>query len=102
MEITPQEILYKKRIGDSSEGPVVEVATKGGYYLVVATNGKGIEMLGVGPHRGVARFIAKKKSPSLVLHALEKSEDIHCPISLCDKYMKITNRINDYFSKYIK
>lgn len=62
MDIREEEVAYKKKVGKLDGHPVIEVGLKGGLHLLFhAKNGK-IETLGAGPHRAVARHIAKKKT----------------------------------------
>jgi 5-formaminoimidazole-4-carboxamide-1-beta-D-ribofuranosyl 5'-monophosphate synthetase len=100
MEVTPNEITYKKKIGSANGGDVLEVATKGGWHMVVVNKGKSFETLGVGPHRGVARFIAQKKDPTMIIHELEKSEPLFIPTNMVQKYTAITNRFNELIIKF--
>lgn len=103
MDVTASEIVYKKKIGDSNSGPVLEVATKGGWHMVVVGKGKTFETIGVGPHRGVARFIAQKKEPSMVLDALEKSDiSLEIPPMMLEKYELVTEKINHYLNHFSK
>lgn len=62
MQINEQEVEYKKRVGKWGAAPVIEVGLKGGLHLIFAAKGGKFETLGAGPHRAVARHIAKKKS----------------------------------------
>jgi hypothetical protein len=63
-----------RRIGTLKGRPVVELSTKGGLTMVVhATPGRPVT-LGTGPHRAVARHIAKKREPEISFN-LEKSDD---------------------------
>ncbi len=62
MQINEAEIEYKKRVGKWGASPVIEVGLKGGLHLIFAAKGGKFETLGAGPHRAVARHIAKKKS----------------------------------------
>ena len=66
-----------KEIGELNGGKVMEVATKGGLYLVVVakSNGK-VETLGTGSHRAIARHIAQRENPMLKISQLEKSETL--------------------------
>src|SRR5678815_6174089 len=75
MQIRPQEIDYKKEIGTLNGNRVMEIGLKGGYHIVCAVNGTKIDYLGVGPHRAVARYMAKKRNDSLKITELSKSED---------------------------
>lgn len=74
MNIRPQEIDYKKKIGTLKGNPVIEIGLKGGYHLICSTKGNEIEYLGAGPHRAVARHIAKKRSPDLMITELSKGD----------------------------
>jgi len=76
MQIRPQEIDYKKDIGTLDGNPVIELGLKGGLHIVLTTNGPRIDYLGVGPHRAVARFMAKKRRPDIQISELSKSEDV--------------------------
>jgi hypothetical protein len=76
MNITKEHIDYKRQIGTLDNRPVIELATTGGLHLVVVAKGDGVETLGAGPHRAVARHIAKKLRPDLKITALEKSDDL--------------------------
>lgn len=66
MNIKPEEIEYKKKVGRLGQSPVIEVGLKGGLHLIFAQRGGSFETLGAGPHRAVARFIAGKKSEGKV------------------------------------
>lgn len=70
------EIVYKKQIGTIDGDDVFEIRTKGGLHLVTAARSNKAEILGAGPHRAVARFIAKKKSANLILTELAKSSEL--------------------------
>jgi hypothetical protein len=62
MDIRPEEVEYKKKVGKVGQNPLIEVGLKGGLHLIfMAKNGK-FETMGTGPHRAVARFIAGKKA----------------------------------------
>jgi hypothetical protein len=75
MQIQPQEIDYTTRIGQTEDGyPVHEIGLKGGLHIVCSKRGPKIDYLGVGPHRAVARYLAKKRQPGLKLTSLAKSE----------------------------
>jgi hypothetical protein len=76
MQIRPQEIDYKKEIGTLDGHRVMEIGLKGGYHIVCSVNGTKIDYLGVGPHRAVARYMAKKRKPDLQITELAKSEQV--------------------------
>lgn len=62
MDIKADEVAYTKRVGKLDGTPVFEVGLKGGLHLICVSRGKKFEPLGAGPHRAVARHIAKKKT----------------------------------------
>lgn len=97
MQIQPQEIDYKERIGETDDGsPVMELGLKGGLHIVCSVRGPKIEYLGVGPHRAVARYLAKKRQPSIRLTSLAKSDwvDPYTFQHLVPTYESITNAFN--------
>jgi len=77
MNIPARQILYRKKIGKTSDGDtVLGIGTIGGLHLVVAAKEGGeFETLGVGSHLGIAKFIARKQS-KISYDTLEKSEDM--------------------------
>lgn len=66
MDLRPEEIEYKKRVGTLAGAPVIEVGLKGGLHLLFTSRGGKFETLGAGPHRAVARHIAKKKTENKI------------------------------------
>lgn len=76
MNIRASEVDYKKSIGSLNGRPVIEIGLKGGLHLVVCPKGNHVEYLGAGPHRAVARHMAKKHSPDLKITDLTKSDHI--------------------------
>lgn len=74
MKVLPQEIASKTKIGTLKGKPVFEIALRGGYHIVCTPNGSKVDYLGVGPHRAVARFIAKKTAPDIVINQLAKAD----------------------------
>lgn len=74
MELTPEHVAYKKKIGRLKGNIIAEIATTGGLHLVgVAKSGK-FEVLGAGPHRAVARHLALKKQPDIEWTELSKGD----------------------------
>ncbi len=68
-----------RRIGRTSDGDdVFETTLKGGLVVVEATNAKTgrKKALGLGPHRALARHVAKMQEPGLQLTELSKSEAV--------------------------
>lgn len=62
MDIKPEEVEYRKKVGRVGNDPLIEVGLKGGLHLILKAKGSKFETMGTGPHRAVARFIAEKKS----------------------------------------
>lgn len=94
--ITANHIATKKRIGTCEGKPVVELMTSGGLYMVVMNKNGELDTLGTGPHRAVARFIAKKREPKLVITELSKSDwlDEAAILSVLPKYERLTDTCN--------
>ena len=76
MNLTNAHIATKKQIGTLKGRAVVEIVTTGGLHLIVMQKAGGVETLGAGPHRAVARWMAKKKQPELEITELSKAEYI--------------------------
>lgn len=74
MDISEKQLASKKRVGKLGSSPVFELVTKGGLHLIVGTKGGKFETLGAGPHRAVARHIAKKREPEIDWNDLQKSD----------------------------
>jgi hypothetical protein len=96
MQISEKHIASKKRIGTLDGKPVVEVVTSGGLFMVVYQKSGTVETLGTGPHRAVARYIAKKREPKLEITELSKSDyvDEAAILSVVPKYEKLTDDLN--------
>lgn len=77
MQVRPQEIKYHKEIGTLDGDVVQELGLSGGYHIICAMKKNGtVDYLGVGPHRAVARYMARKRRPSIqIIAELAKSED---------------------------
>ena len=87
-----------KRIGHTSDGEdVFEICTKGGLTMI-SSKGKNAKMttLGVGPHRAVARYVAKQRmGDKLQITELSKSEGfIAHSCSNLSEYLSLTERLN--------
>lgn len=74
LQITAHDIRSKKRIGQLEGADVWHLETKGGYHIVAAAKREGSKILGVGPHRAVARYTAEKHFPALRITELAKSD----------------------------
>jgi hypothetical protein len=95
--VTERHIASKKRVGTLDGKPVVELLTTGGLYMIVMNKNGTVETLGTGPHRAVARFIAKKREPKLVVTELSKSDwlDEAAILSVVPKYEQLADRFNE-------
>jgi hypothetical protein len=91
-----KQVEYKKRVGRWGAAPVIEVGMKGGLHLIFAARNGSFETLGAGPHRAVARHIAKKKSDGKIVWSdLAKSdhvEEVHFQ-HLLPKYEELTDAL---------
>lgn len=77
LDITPEQVATREQVGRIAGDPVFALGLKGGLHMVVRVKktARKTETLGAGPHPAVARFIAEKEHPSLVLEkSLRKSE----------------------------
>lgn len=98
INIKAEHIESKKRIGKLRGKAVIELKTTGGFHMVVAaTDAGGFETLGTGPHRAVARHIAQKREPEMILEELSKSDWVD-PVHfqhLLPEYEGITEQIRN-------
>lgn len=87
-----------KKIGRLGSRDVLQYRTKGGLFIVGATKKGGLEFLGVGPHRAVARINAEKtvskNGDEIVWSELSKSD--HVPPEnyelILPEYQELTER----------
>ena len=96
MQIPQKQISYNKEIGSSEGSKVFEIGTIGGLHLIIMAKGSEFVTAGAGPHRGIARFIAKKKYPKMEFTSLEKSEDADPSTfqDLLPAYEALTDKFN--------
>jgi hypothetical protein len=73
--LIPEEISARDVVGYLQGNPVYHVSTIGGYNMILVLKDGRLEPLGVGPHPGVARGIARKREPSIQFHQLQKSDE---------------------------
>mgnify|MGYP000904811848 CR=1 FL=1 len=95
MNLTREQLQYHKKVGKLNGRPVFEIATKGGFHMIVAPKGTGYETLGTGPHRAVARHIAEKTEKEILWTELSKSDWVD-PADFADlipKYEEVTRYI---------
>lgn len=76
MEIQERHIKERKRIGTLKGEPVIEVLTRGGLWMVVCKKNEKPATLGTGPHRAVARYVAQKLNPDMLMTELSKSDHV--------------------------
>lgn len=62
MDIKEDEVESRKKVGKLNGKPVIEIGLKGGLWLIFANQNGKMEAVGAGPHRAVARHIAKKRT----------------------------------------
>lgn len=96
LNVQPVHIKYKKEIGQVNSNKVWEILTTGGLYMEILGKGAGFEVIGTGPHRGIARHIAENRQPGIVWNELAKSDhiDISDFMYLLPKYEAATTAID--------
>lgn len=96
MDITPQHVAYKKKVGLFKGHPVWEIATTGGFHLLVGMKGGEQHTFGTGSHRAIARHIARKREPELTITELSKSDfvEVRAYEYLLPEYEALTDRFN--------
>lgn len=76
MILPANEVAFKRRVGRLNGRSVYHIRSIGGLNLIAAYNMDGsTETLGAGSHQSVAKYIAKKDNPDLVIDVLEKSQE---------------------------
>lgn len=94
--ITPDQIAYRKKVGKLGNASIMEIGLIGGLHLIAkATSSGRAEILGAGPHRAVARHIAKKRNPEIEFTELNKSDHIESMYfeDLLPKYEGVTDQL---------
>ena len=100
MQLDERHIAKKRRIGHVGDDDVYHVATTGGLHLMIAVNKtkKGsYKTLGAGPHEGIARFLAEKNEPQMVVDELAKSEPL--PATVMAAHLPLARRITEAFRR---
>jgi hypothetical protein len=96
--IPADQVGYKKKIGKLGDSDVWELGLKGGLHLVVVSKGGSkAETLGVGPHRAVARHIARKRAPDMKITELSKADHVdveHFAVFL-PKWEAVTEKLRE-------
>jgi hypothetical protein len=93
VQVTQDQIAYKKKVGRLGDAHIYEVGLIGGLHLIMKAGQKA--PLGAGPHRAVARHIALKRNPELEFTELSKSDHIepHLYETLVPKYEGLTDEM---------
>ena len=96
MDISPQHLAYKKQIGLYKGKAVWEIATTGGFHLLVGHKDGAQHTFGTGSHRAIARHIAKKREPDLLITEMSKADfvDPRAYEHLLPQYEALTDRFN--------
>lgn len=100
MRLDERHIAAKNRVGRLGDDDVYHVATTGGLHLMIAVNKvkKGAyRTLGAGPHVGIARFLAEKAEPSMVVDELAKSEEL--PATVMAAHLPLARRLTETFRR---
>lgn len=89
MQITQNEIEFKRKVGKSGSRDIYHVKTRGGLHVMARSDGT---VLGAGPHRAVARHLAQKFEPEAEWTELSKSDHVDFEVfaHLVPKYEDIT------------
>lgn len=96
MNLKPEHVESKKKIGMLRGKPVIHLKTTGGFHLIVSMNDSGgFETLGTGPHAAISRHIAEKREPEISWTELSKSD--YVPVEhfqhLLPEYEAVTDQI---------
>lgn len=77
MDIQPDEVEVKEVVGQYDGSNVVYIKTVGGWHMIVKASPVP-ELLSVGPHRAIAKKIARQQHPEIALDfgELSKNDDI--------------------------
>lgn len=97
MQVNPVEIAYKRKVGRIGQTPVIEVGLRGGLHLIFASRDGRFETIGAGPHRAVARHIAKRREDKIEWLDLSKADHVEPRLfSFClPKYEALTDALRE-------
>jgi hypothetical protein len=103
MNLDAKQIAYKKQVGTLKGKPVFMLETRGGLSLMVTSDGAGgnAKVLSTGPVRAVARYIAEKREPDMVLNELSKSDYVepYLYLSVVPEYEALTDKLQKSWGK---
>jgi len=93
LEITPEHIKEKKEIGRLRNNKVFHILTTGGWNCIMVGSAEP-KLLGMGPHKMLAKYISQKMEPDIQFTELEKSEEVNLEYfkHLIPKYEALTIR----------
>jgi len=100
MQIDERHIATRRKIGHLGDDDVYHVATTGGLHLMIAVNKAkrgSYRTLGAGPHVGLARFIAEKAEPQMVVDELAKSEAL--PATVMAAHLPLARQLTATFQR---
>lgn len=96
LQIPAAQIEFKKKVGvcRSKGRDVIHYKTRGGLHLMALDNG---HVIGSGPHRAVAKKIAKQHEEDIEFTELSKSDhvDEEAYAHLLPKYEALTKHIRE-------
>lgn len=99
-----EHIEYKKTVGKVGELPLFEVKTTGGLYMNILGKNGVFDIVGIGSHRAISRYITNKKLGNKVTWTeLSKSDWVPYELidpSLLQKYEAVTDDYADAFRKH--
>lgn len=78
LKITKDQLDPKKKprkIGNKGGKPIFELFTKGGLAIVIEKSDSGTKILGAAPHRAIARHMAMKSDPDILIEEFSKSDE---------------------------
>ena len=75
LELEPRQISSHTKVGKVGDDSVFHICTKGGLHVYARLTGKKVHVLGAGQHQALARHLARKEEPRMVLTELQKSEE---------------------------
>jgi hypothetical protein len=96
MDISLKHLAYRKQVGLFKGKPVFEIATSGGFHLLVGLKNGEQHTFGTGSHRAIARHIARKREPELEITELSKADyvPVEAYAHLLQSYEDLTDRFN--------
>lgn len=100
--IKQDQIEYKKKVGRIGQAPVWEVGLIGGLRLIAKMGSDGrSEILGAGPHRAVARHIAKKRNSELEYTEIAKSDHVETAYfsDILPAFEELTDKLRNHGNK---